>query len=134
MTCHYHVLPEYKLGVFIASGDVTADEGVQTIKAMTEDTAWQVGFSVLWDARRISSLDVSLAGATELIKAGRQFLDRVQIARSAAVLTRELDVQMVTFLSRAISLKGTARQVKFFATLDQACEWLAVPTSVVILK
>jgi len=133
MTCQYHILPEYRLGVFIASGEVTAQEAVEVIQTMTEDRAWEAGFSILWDARWITSLDIDMMGAAELIKVGRSFLERTQVARSAVVLKREIDAQMISFLSKAISIRGPKRQVKFFETLEKACEWLSVPVSVVNL-
>lgn len=135
MACQYHVLPEYKLCIFIASGEVTATEGIITIKSMTHTETWQAGFSILWDARQITSLDVDLVGATELIKVGRDFLNHAQIIRSAVVLKRELDVQFVSFLSKAITIKGAPqRQVEFFETLNQACAWLGVPVAVINVR
>jgi hypothetical protein len=134
MTCRYHILPEYKLCVFTASGDVTADEGVEAIRMMARDPAWQTGCSLLWDARRISSLDISLQGSASIISAGREFLAHVQVVHSAAIFTREIDIQMFSFLSKAISLKGVGCEPHFFGTLEQACKWLEVPTSAVTLK
>jgi hypothetical protein len=133
MTWRYRVLPEFKLGVFMARGEVSAYEAVEVIQTMTDDPAWQAGCSILWDARWITSLDIDLVGAAELRKVGRNFLVRIRIIRSAAVLRRELDVQMASFLSKAIALKSTKRQVEFFETLVKACEWLDVPVSVVDL-
>lgn len=118
------VFPEHRLGRVELSGQIHGEEVLEAIRALLYHVDWQPGFSDLWDARAITLLVLDPRHSQEILSIANTHQARIGGGKSATVVTRQLDFEMVLLFIRRV--EHAARDFRVFRDLEEALTWLDV--------
>jgi hypothetical protein len=100
-------------------GTVTGAEVIAACRELFEHPAWDPAYTLLWDDREISALDVGLREMGSIAQEARYYRERLTVA---AVVVQRPSVRAVA--ETLIWFTGV-RGVALFTTIEEAEAWLA---------
>jgi hypothetical protein len=121
----YSLNPGNRFGVISFWGAVDGKQVVAQTRKFFASDRWKPGFRVLWDARDITSLDITPDDVRQMKALIDEFRPRIGPGRSAVVTTSE-DVATIAHLLAALAPRDPQRPVEVFDDLTDALRWLSV--------
>lgn len=100
-------------------GTVTGAEVLAACRDLFENPAWVPAYTLLWDDRAITALDVGLREMGSIAQEARYY--RTRITRAAVVVQRPSVRAVAEALIRFTGIPGVA----LFTTIEEAVAWLA---------
>lgn len=123
MAFSWQVLEDQRLGYGRLHGVVSGQDLLAASDAFFNDPAWQVGYDLLWDNRRIKKLAIQPADVPEILRRAVQVRQYLGSGRAAAVIQQDLRIMA----EHLIQMSGLDEmKVRLFTVVEQAYEWLDV--------
>lgn len=114
MAFRYSIDSKAGLALVEKSGEVMADEIVESAHALRHDPAWNPGFDVIWDCTRLSSLIVAPEDVPVVVAAYSENL----CGRDLLVIGREADYPIAQLTAYLCRREGKDSEV--FTSMDDA--------------
>ncbi len=114
MAFRYSIDPEAGLALVEKSGEVTAEQIVESTRVLHRDPAWNMGMDVIWDCTRLSSLVVGPGDVPTVVAAYSEDL----CGRDLLVIRREIDYPIAQLAAYLCRREGKESEV--FTSMDDA--------------
>lgn len=103
-------------------GPCTGSAVARTIHSITHDSRLPLGASLLWDARRLTSLHISHEDVDAVVAAANALERATGAGRTAVVAVRFEDDVTARLFARVIG--SERREIRVFTTMEEALAWL----------